>query len=98
MRSGRAIAIGIVALALTWNAFAGAPAMSIKFAEVVRLPATAGKIELDAYGRRFPLTLENNDRLLKAIPAARKAGLQRPQILRGKVDGVPGSWVRLARV
>src|SRR4051812_1756235 len=75
-----------------------APPMQIKFAEKVSLPANPGKAEFDAYGRRFSLTLETNDRLLKALPAARKTTLGQAKILRGKVDGVAGSWVRLTRV
>ncbi|HET9865547.1 MAG TPA: zinc-dependent metalloprotease family protein [Steroidobacteraceae bacterium] len=70
--------------------------MSIKFAEPVAIPATAGKAEFDAYGRRFPLTLESNDRLVKSM--ARKAGRTLPRVLRGRITGVAGSWVRLTRV
>jgi hypothetical protein len=95
MRAGRGIAAWIVGCGLAASAVA-APPMTIKFAEPVALPATAGQAEFDAYGRRFPLTLESNDRLVKAMP--RKAGRKPAQVLRGKIDGVPGSWVRLTRV
>ena len=48
--------------------------------------------------QRFSLPLENNDRLLKALPAARKTTLGNARILRGKLEGIAGSWVRLTRV
>jgi hypothetical protein len=70
--------------------------LTIKFAEPVALPATAGRAEFDAYGRRFALALESNDRLVKSM--LRKAGRKPPRVLRGKVAGVAGSWVRLTRV
>jgi hypothetical protein len=80
------------------SATTAAPQMHIEFAEAIRLPADPGKVQFDAYGRRFALTLENNDRLLKAIPVTQKAQLGEARVLRGKVDGVPGSWARLTRV
>ncbi|HEU4592686.1 MAG TPA: zinc-dependent metalloprotease family protein, partial [Steroidobacteraceae bacterium] len=70
--------------------------MSIKFAEPVALAAVPGQAEFDAYGRRFLLTLENNDRLLKSMP--RKAGVKASRVLRGKINGIADSWVRLTRV
>jgi hypothetical protein len=96
MRAGRSVAAWIVGWGLAAASAVAAPAMSIKFAEPVALPAVAGKAEFDAYGRRFPLTLESNDRLVKSMP--RKAGQRAPRVLRGKITGVTGSWVRLTRV
>jgi hypothetical protein len=98
MRAGKRIAVWLVAWALASGAAVAAPPMQIKYAEAVTLPAAAGKAQFDAYGRRFALTLENNDRLLKALPVARKAELGQTKVLRGKVDGAAGSWVRLTRV
>ena len=98
MRAGMGVAVWLVACALAASAAVAAPPMQIKFAEAVELPAAAGKAEFDAYGRRFALSLESNDRLLKAIPAARKSEFDGARILRGKLDGVAGSWVRLTRV
>jgi hypothetical protein len=80
------------------NAAFAAPAMSIKFAEAVNLPANAGKAQIDAYGRRFSLTLESNDRLLRTIPAGQKAAFAQSRVLRGTLDGIDHSWVRLTRV
>ena len=96
MRAGIWAAVWLVASAM--GAANAAPQMHIEYAEAVQLPASPGKAQFDAYGRRFALTLESNDRVLKAIPAASKARIGDAQVLRGKVDGVPGSWVRLTRV
>ncbi len=97
MRAGLGIAVWIVAS--VWaSAASAAPLMHIEFAEAITLPADTGRVQFDAYGRRFALTLENNDRLLKAIPVTQKAQLGEARVLRGRVDGVPGSWVRMTRV
>lgn len=88
----------MAALALAWALGVSAQEMRIPFAEKVAITAATGHTEFDAYGRRFSLTLENNSRLLSTLPAAQKAGLSETQLLRGKVVGVPGSWVRLARI
>jgi reprolysin (M12B) family zinc metalloprotease/uncharacterized protein DUF11 len=88
----------LLALACAINVCAGHPELRIQFAEKVRLPARTGHVEFDAYGRRFAFDLESNDRLLAAIPAARKAQLPGARLMRGKLAGLPGSWVRIARV
>lgn len=49
------------------------------------------RTRFDAYGRRFELSLERNDRLLGS--AVRDAGT--PRVYRGELAGVSGSWVRL---
>ena len=98
MRAGVGFAVSLMAWALVAGTAVAAPPMQIKFAEAVSLPAAAGNAQFDAYGRRFELTLEGNDRLLKSLPVTRKAELGQAQILRGKVEGMPGSWVRLTRV
>ena len=92
----------LAALACAANASAGAgqPEVRIQFAEKVELPARAGHVEFDAYGRRFAFDLESNDRLLVAMSAANKLQLSgaHAQLMRGKLAGVAGSWVRIARV
>ena len=80
------------------TAGAAQPEMRIQFAEKVQLPARAGHVEFEAYGRQFALELESNDRLLARIPAARKLQLPGAQLMRGKLVGVAHSWVRIARV
>jgi hypothetical protein len=77
---------------------ASAQQVQIQFAEPISITAAAGATQFDAYGRRFNLTLHDNDRLLKAVPEMRKAGPHGSRLLRGKLQDSPGSWVRLAYV
>ena len=51
-----------------------------------------------AYGRQFELALEPNDRLLAALPPAQREALRVFPIYRGRLSGMPGSWVRLTQV
>jgi hypothetical protein len=88
----------LLALACSANVCGQEPELRIQFAEKVQVPARAGHVEFDAYGRRFAFDLESNDRLLAAVPAANKAQLSGAQLMRGKLAGLPGSWVRIARV
>jgi hypothetical protein len=66
------------------------PKSRIRYAELVqvqasRLPDSAGiqsagtpaRLSFDAYGRRFVLELESNERLLRGLPATRRAELPR---------------------
>ena len=96
MGTNRAIAAW--ALALGMAATASSQEMRIQFAEKVQLAAQAGNAEFDAYGRRFALTLESNDRLLAKLPAQRKAALAGYHLLRGRLTGSATSWVRLTEV
>jgi hypothetical protein len=76
--------------------FAGAAsAQQIQFAEPVSLTLGGATAQFDAYGRRFSLTLIDNERVLAQLPAQRKQQLQRYRLVRGSLDGQPGSWVRL---
>jgi hypothetical protein len=50
----------------------------------------ATRTRFDAYGRRFDLKLEANDRVLGAVASGTQA-----QVWRGSLDGIPGSWARL---
>ena len=58
---------------------------------------TAGtqSMSFDAFGRRFDLVLESNDRLIAKLPRERSGSLR---LLRGKIAGHDGSWVRLTYV
>ena len=75
------------------NAVAQTPA--IQYAEPVALAFKSGTAQFDAYGRRFSLSLVDNDRVLDKLSAQRKQQLQAYRLLRGSLDGAPGSWVRL---
>jgi hypothetical protein len=87
-------------LALWFIAFgmagvAGAETPTIQYAEPVTVALKAGTAQFDAYGRRFSLTLTDNDRVLQKLSAQRLRELGRYRLLRGSLDGAPGSWVRL---
>jgi hypothetical protein len=69
----------------------------IQYVEPVDLAVAGGAAHFEAYGRRFDLTLADDDRVLAKLGAARKAELRDYRLLRGAVDGRPGSWVRLVR-
>jgi hypothetical protein len=70
----------------------------IQYAEAVDISSASGRLEFQAYGRRFSLAVEQNDRALASLGNARKAELGAPLLLRGRVEGIAGSWVRLTRV
>jgi hypothetical protein len=53
------------------------------------------RVNFDAYGRRFDLLLETNKRLLAGLDEPARADAGRLQLLRGTLQGVPDSWVRL---
>ncbi len=55
-------------------------------------------IRFQALGRDFHLRLQDNNRLLDGLSENRRREiLQDTEILRGQLDQVPGSWVRLTR-
>jgi len=90
---------------------ASEPKSRIRYAEPAQIPvsqlprssevAQAGapaRLVFDAYGRRFDLELESNDRLLRRLSATRRSELPPHDLYRGRVAGLPGSWVRLTRL
>ena len=95
--AGGRIALFLIALGMTANAMAdgAASGQSIRFAEPVHLGLQGSATSFDAYGRRFSLSLENNERVLQKLPAQRKQQLARYRLLRGSLENTPGSWVRL---
>jgi hypothetical protein len=92
------------------GAEAAAPKSRIRYTEPVRLETTAippaamlqpdapAEIDFDAYGRRFELELESNERLLRRLPARRRAELPPHDLYRGRLAGLPESWLRLTRL
>jgi hypothetical protein len=87
------LALWFIALGLAAGVAAEEP--SIQYAEPVALAFKSGAAQFDAYGRRFSLTLVNNERVLNKLSAQRKQQLSAYRMLRGSLDGAPGSWVRL---
>jgi len=96
VRAGRTIVAALLALAAT--AAVGAERLQIQFAEKIQVSTAAGRLEFDAYGRRFALELAGNERLLAKLPAQRKTSLAKLHLWRGTLAGQPGSWLRLAEV
>ena len=72
-----------------------APSPVIQYAEPVTVALKSGAAQFDAYGRRFSLSLVDNERVLNKLSAQRKAQLKSYKLLRGSLDGAPCSWVRL---
>jgi reprolysin (M12B) family zinc metalloprotease/uncharacterized protein DUF11 len=91
---GSRLALWFIALSLaTGVAMAQEP--SIQYVEPVAVAFKSGAAQFDAYGRRFALTLVDNERVTAKLSAQRKQQLQAYRMLRGSLDGAPGSWVRL---
>ncbi|MEO8019397.1 MAG: M12 family metallo-peptidase, partial [Pseudomonadota bacterium] len=90
---GSRIALCFLAFCLAKGAVAQTPA--IEYVEPIALALKSGTAQFDAYGRRFSLTLTDNDRVLNKLSVQRKSELARYRMLRGSLDGAPGSWVRL---
>src|SRR5882672_968765 len=90
---------------------AGAGDLHIRYAEPIRLQApstpnasslqaqiASGRLSFQAYGRQFDLALQSNARLLAEATLAQPSSAANYQLLRGQVEGLPGSWVRLTRI
>ncbi|MCZ6717216.1 MAG: hypothetical protein O6946_09155, partial [Gammaproteobacteria bacterium] len=72
------------------------PVLSEGLREPARLAGRS--IRFHALGRGFHLRLQDNNRLLAGLPKNRREEILRgTEILRGQLDQVPGSWVRLTR-
>ena len=87
----------ITGICLAASAAAQMPAPAIEYVEPVTLDVSGAAARFDAFGRRFELALADNERVLNKLGAVRKAELRPYQLLRGAVEGRPGSWVRLVR-
>jgi hypothetical protein len=68
---------------------------AIQYAEPVTLSLKSSEAQFDAYGRRFSLSLSDNQRVLQKLSTQRRAELASYKLLRGSLAGAPGSWVRL---
>ena len=72
------------------------PVTAPRLQEPARLAGQS--IRFQALGRDFHLRLQDNNRLLDGLSENRRQEiLQDTEILRGQLDQVPGSWVRLTR-
>lgn len=91
-------ALALIGLAASGAAAGGSRSLTILHHEAIELAeggADGGKarVSFDAYGRRFEMRLEPNERVRRALPRARRDIVP----LRGTLEGLPGSWVRLTR-
>lgn len=74
---------------------AGIPALA---PSGVQKPGLSVQTSFEAYGRRFDLQLESNERLLHGLSSAGRKALPSHALYAGTVAGLPGSWVRLTRL
>jgi len=101
----------LIGLSLASGAWAEARSARVRYAEPVVLQGlpplprsgaqkTAGsiRIDFDAFGRRFDLQLEPNERVLRKLSGGNRGQLPAHALYRGTVAGLPGSWVRLTRL
>jgi hypothetical protein len=93
--NGSRLWLWITGICLAASAVAQVPAPAIEYVETVTLDVSAAATRFDAFGRRFELSLADNERVLSKLGVARKAELSSSRLLRGAVEGRPGSWVRL---
>jgi hypothetical protein len=96
------IAIAALAPSVVAASDGARPARISYFEPLHVLPSAAGSAEhksgaalqqlrFDAFGRRFEIALGLNTRLMASKPEQSSL-----QLYRGSIDGMPGSWVRLA--
>ncbi|MEM1090737.1 MAG: M12 family metallo-peptidase [Pseudomonadota bacterium] len=61
--------------------------------------ASLKDLTLRAYGREFSLVLSPNEGLLSSLSGEHRAKIHRAdRFMKGRVAGIPGSWVRLNRI
>ena len=83
--------IGLLGAAVSTNA------QQIQYAEPVQLEVGTSSAAFQAYGRQFSLNLADNERVLDKLSVQRKQQLQSYRLLRGSLEGQPGSWIRLTQ-
>lgn len=93
MGTGRFLAAALLAVVSVTVQAATQP--RVQYAEKVAFSSSAGHTEFDAYGRRFALNLQSNDRALARLKAAHPTSLAGYRLWRGALDGQAGSWTRL---
>jgi len=73
------------------SAFVGGPG------EAAKPPPSAPAWSFVAFGRQFDVELEPNERLLRGLAPEHRDRLGDVELYAGRLAGLPGSWVRLAR-
>jgi hypothetical protein len=74
--------------------FESLPPLTIRAGAAGTQKAVEHRLEFDAYGKRFDIALEENARLSTLLQQKTRASSI--ALFRGSLEGVPGSWVRLA--
>jgi len=97
-KTAATIALGAFFMAGVFSDAQAAPSLRILYHEGIRpqVKQVAGhtrSMSFEAYGRQFNFQLQPNPALMSAVPADR-ADIEP---LRGVVEGLPGSWVRMTR-
>src|SRR5882757_1274814 len=92
------IALGAFFMAGVFSDAQAAPSLRILYHEGIRpqVKQVAGhtrSMSFEAYGRQFNFQLQPNPALMNAVPADRTD----LEPLRGQLDGLPHSWVRMTR-
>lgn len=98
-KKGIALATALVTMFVSYGSLAASEPMrilhheSVKIAKNVVAEKSGERITFDAFGRRFELQLEINERIGRALPESHSSIVP----LHGTVSGMPGSWARLTR-
>ena len=105
------VSVALASLVVSAAAHAAARTARVRYAEPVTLkglpslpaagaqkPAGPARTGFDAFGRRFELALESNDRVIRKLSSADRGLLPAHALYSGTVAGLPGSWVRLTRL
>jgi hypothetical protein len=95
-RSAARIALGALVIAGTYCDAIAAPHAQILYHEGIRpqvkqVSGHTRSMSFEAYGRQFNFQLSSNPAVQRAVPANRTD----IEALRGQIEGLPGSWVRM---
>ena len=76
---------------------------ALKAFETVELSSEIGRsldrMQIQAFGRNFQLDLAPNQALLASLPSRQRDRIAAEDVfLKGSIEGIPGSWVRLNRI
>jgi hypothetical protein len=96
MRKSAQHGLGVVLACYAFSNATAAPALRILYHEAIRpethqLSGHTRSMTFEAYGRRFNLQLQANEAVLRAVPADRTD----IEPLRGQIEGLSQSWVRM---
>jgi hypothetical protein len=87
---------GVLILAAAGVSIAGERAQilhhePVQLSHARRVDDVHSRLSLDAFGKHFEIVLQPNERISSSGPA----GTRTAEPMRGEIEGLPGSWVRL---